>query len=449
MNTSTFIGLLNNVALLIALAVLFDAIVLDPRFEKAIIKLFTGIVFGILGAAVMLTPWEFIPGVFFDTRSVVLSVGGLFFGTIPTIVAVLITGLLRYLQGGVGTWTGIAVIITSAVFGIIWRHKRLKIRDNLGTLELYSFGIIVHIAMLLWMLTLPSKIARSLLSNISLPVMILYPLVTVLIGKLLVARIKRKKEKELLNLITMTSPAGISVVTTTGLIVFANNRAEELLGLKKDQITQLAYNAPEWRITDFNGCPFPEEQLPFRQVIATQNPVYNVQHAIEWPNGRRVLLNINAAPTFNKTGQLEGMVATFEDITERKQAEEQLNKSLKEKETLLQEIHHRVKNNMQVISSLLNLQSNNIENKQIKETLRESQSRVHTMAAVHESLHDSDSLSEINLQAYLSKVTSAIFQTYSIEPDKIGLINEVEPLPININQSYPLGLIINESVDLL
>ncbi|MBT6012670.1 MAG: hypothetical protein HOG80_14960, partial [Candidatus Marinimicrobia bacterium] len=70
MNTSTFIGLLNNAALLVALALVFDTIVLQPAFEKTTIKILTGIVFGILGVAVMLTPWEFMPGVFFDTRSV-------------------------------------------------------------------------------------------------------------------------------------------------------------------------------------------------------------------------------------------------------------------------------------------------------------------------------------------------------------------------------------------
>ena len=133
-------------------------------------------------------------------------------------------------------------------------------------------------------------------------------------------------------------------------------------------------------------------------------------------------------------------------IIERQQAEEQIKASLTEKETLLHEIHHRVKNNMQVISSLLDLQSNSVKDNHIKEALREGQSRVHTMAAVHEALHESDNLSEIDLQTYLNKVTSNIFQTYSIEPGKIRLINQVEPLPISINQASPLGLIINELV---
>ncbi|MBU2513389.1 sensor histidine kinase [bacterium] len=100
------------------------------------------------------------------------------------------------------------------------------------------------------------------------------------------------------------------------------------------------------------------------------------------------------------------------DITKRKKTEKQLKASLKEKETLLHEIHHRVKNNMQVINSLLKLQSNNIDDDKTKEILKDSQSRVYAMSAVHETLHGSEKLSDIDLKFYLSKITTSIFQTY-------------------------------------
>ncbi len=134
------------------------------------------------------------------------------------------------------------------------------------------------------------------------------------------------------------------------------------------------------------------------------------------------------------------------DITEQKQVEEQIKSSLKEKETLLQEIHHRVKNNMQVISSLLNLQSINIEDDQIKDILKASQNRVYAMSAVHETLHGSDKLSRIDLKTYLSKITNSIFQTYSNENRKVKLNSDVDNSSISLNQAYPLGLIINELI---
>jgi len=97
-----------------------------------------------------------------------------------------------------------------------------------------------------------------------------------------------------------------------------------VLGLRKDEITQRRYNAPSWRITDYEGQPFPDEELPFRRVMATGQPVSDVRHAIEWPDGRRVLLAVNAAPLLDPNGQVGGMVAEIEDVTERVKAEEAL-----------------------------------------------------------------------------------------------------------------------------
>ncbi len=133
-------------------------------------------------------------------------------------------------------------------------------------------------------------------------------------------------------------------------------------------------------------------------------------------------------------------------IIERTDAEKQLQSSLKEKETLLHEIHHRVKNNMNVISSLLKLQSNSIDDKQIKGILNASQSRVYAMSAVHETLHGSENLSEINLKNYLSKITTSIFQSSLHDPKKVKLNNSIEEMFISINQASPLGLIINELI---
>ena len=155
--------------------------------------------------------------------------------------------------------------------------------------------------------------------------------------------------------------------------------------------------------------------------------------------------NVKGVPLL-KDGMIIGAVTTHEDITIRKKAEEQIKTALKEKETLLEEIHHRVKNNMAVIASLLKLQSNNIDDERIKEALKESQSRVYAMSAVHETLHGSENLSEIDLKVYLAKITTTIFQTYSVNPDKVKLNYDVERIPISINQASPLGLIINELI---
>ncbi len=151
-------------------------------------------------------------------------------------------------------------------------------------------------------------------------------------------------------------------------------------------------------------------------------------------------------PVKDEAGEHFAIQVLVTDITERKQTEEKIIASLKEKQVLLDEVNHRVKNNMAVISSLLKLQSNNIKDNQIKDVLRESQSRIFALSAVHETLHGSENLSEIDLNSYLSKVTASIFQTYSINPDKMTLNTDIEKTPISINQASPLGLIINELI---
>jgi PAS domain S-box-containing protein len=133
-----------------------------------------------------------------------------------------------------------------------------------------------------------------------------------------------RRERDLIRMIYEMSPAGITVVDKDGKISFANRRAEQILGLKKDEITQRTYNDPEWRITGFDGNYFPDEELPFVRVMKSGKPVFVIRHAILWPNGRRVLLSINAAPLVDKSGELAGMVAVVDDITDLHLASEAL-----------------------------------------------------------------------------------------------------------------------------
>ncbi len=96
-----------------------------------------------------------------------------------------------------------------------------------------------------------------------------------------------------------TSSAAITKVDKDGGIVYANDRAEEVLGLERREITDRTYDDPDWKITDFDGNDFPSENLPFQIVKRTEEPVYDVRHAIEWPDGERELLSINASPLAN------------------------------------------------------------------------------------------------------------------------------------------------------
>jgi len=140
------------------------------------------------------------------------------------------------------------------------------------------------------------------------------------------------------------------------------------------------------------------------------------------------------------------IVAVYNDTTEKREAEEQIKKDLQEKIVLLQEIHHRVKNNMQIISSLLSIQSAHIKDKKIRTLFYESRNRIHTMALIHEQLYGTDDLSSIDIKEYVKTAVHHLFSSYSIDPARIKLRYDMIDMKFDINIAIPLGLIINELV---
>jgi PAS domain S-box-containing protein len=141
------------------------------------------------------------------------------------------------------------------------------------------------------------------------------------------------------------------------------------------------------------------------------------------------------------------------DITERKRAEEALRESearlktsLQEKEVLLKEVHHRVKNNLQIVYSLLDLQSQNIRDPQMSERFQESQNRIRAMALIHEKLYQSNSLAQVDLAEYSQSLAACLIQTYAVNSDNITLQLEVESLILSFDTVIPYGLILNELV---
>jgi PAS domain S-box-containing protein len=132
------------------------------------------------------------------------------------------------------------------------------------------------------------------------------------------------------------------------------------------------------------------------------------------------------------------------DITEQKQVEDKVIASLQEKELLLQEVHHRVKNNMQIISSLLKLQADDIRDDKTVNVLNESQGRIYAMAAVHEMLYKSEKLSEIDIKLYLHDIAGNLSHTYSIDPQKVKINIESDEIMLNLDIAIPLGLTVVE-----
>ncbi|AXV39904.1 MAG: hypothetical protein CIT02_06060 [Methanobacterium sp. BAmetb5] len=162
-------------------------------------------------------------------------------------------------------------------------------------------------------------------------------------------------------------------------------------------------------------------------------------------NGDIHYIIIHAIPFLEK-GKVDRILGIGADITQLKKAQKRIISSLNEREALLREIHHRVNNNMQIISSLLNLQTLYVREDETKEVLRDSQRRVKSMAMVHENLYLAGDLSHIKFKEYTEKLVSDIFSTYNRKTDDIKFILNMVGIELNMETAIPLGLIINELV---
>jgi two-component sensor histidine kinase len=160
-------------------------------------------------------------------------------------------------------------------------------------------------------------------------------------------------------------------------------------------------------------------------------------------NAKNFVVNISGVI---ESGMLTSIWGVQRDITEKKKAEVALKRSLKEKDILLKEIHHRVKNNLQIVTSLLKLQAGYVKDEKIKQLFRESQNRVHSMSLIHQKLYQTKDLAHIDFKEYIETVTTHLQHSYGILEDRVKIRIDVSNFVMSIDNAIPAGLIINELV---
>jgi PAS domain S-box-containing protein len=156
--------------------------------------------------------------------------------------------------------------------------------------------------------------------------------------------------------------------------------------------------------------------------------------------------SVSAVAVKDEQGHVKYYDGIIDDITERKRAEEALRASLREKEVLLREVHHRVKNNMQVISSLFNLQAGHTTNEECRGILKEGQTRIRSMSLVHEKLYQSRDLSKIDFAGYIQSLAVHLLHVYLVNPAQVRMETDFEDVSLDINSAVPCGLILNELI---
>jgi len=246
------IDLIFNLSILVSVSVISGFIISRWKRNSRIGILIQGILFGSVALIGMLHPFVFAPGIIFDGRSVVLSLCALFFGPVAGLLATLIALAYRVYLGGAGIMTGVSVIISSYLIGSVFYFKKQKLQKTLSGYELYVFGLVVHLTMVVFMSAIPSEMRFTAYKTLSLTILGIYPLATVLIGKILKDQeqnailltelaTSERQFRSLVNNMNQGLAVHEIICNEQGTAIdyrfeYINEKYEELTGLKKEAV---------------------------------------------------------------------------------------------------------------------------------------------------------------------------------------------------------------------
>lgn len=236
--------------------------------------------------------------------------------------------------------------------------------------------------------------------------------------------------------IVETSTEGIWLLDLKANTTYVNRQMEEMLGYGQDEMI----GRPLFAFMD------EEARAEAKQLFERRKQGVAEKHDFRFlrKDGSVLWAFVSTNPLKDEHGRFKGAIGMLTDISGRKLAEEEIKRSLREKEVMLKEIHHRVKNNMEVICSLLDLQAKQVADKSVHAAFMESMNRVNSMALVHEKLYRSADLAHIDFKEYLQSLVSVIANTYNM-PD-VNFSVDMEPVFLDVNIGIPCGLIVNELV---
>lgn len=324
------VAIINNIALLLAAVLIYDLFIsYYPIERRSWRQLILGFSLGVIGIGIMMVPYTFEPGIIFDTRSVLLSISGLFFGLIPTLIAMVMTATYRLFEGGTAAWTGVFTIISSGSVGLFFHYLHKGRTESLNWRQLYLLGLIVHVVMLGLMLTLGWERGRLVLEAIALPVLVIYPTGTVILGMLLIGRLRRDRadrvikesERRLSALIEGTRAATWEWEVNTGKL-FLNERWAEIIGQKLSDFEPISLQTWEQSVHP-EDLPIAKHRI--QKHLDGELDFYECEFRRHHRDGHWVwVLDRGRVFERDKTGKPLVISGSHIEITQRKNMERQL-----------------------------------------------------------------------------------------------------------------------------
>lgn len=333
------VDLISNMTLLVTLTAFYGSFLRMSKKNFMLFKVLSGLSFGFIAIAGMMNPFEYQPGAIFDGRSIVLTLAGLFGGTISTIISVILAGIYRVWIGGPGIWAGLATIVFCSLTGLFFRSKYKSLPQNIKPLNLLAIGVISHLVMLLCQLLFPWPSGLKIISDIWLPVILIFPITFLVIGNLLSLEERRlysqKKIKEAENLFRATLYSiGDAVITT--------DKSETI-----QQMNPEAERLTEWTENEAKGKHFEEvykiifedtrkkpESLANRVLKDGKKIEIEYNILLISRSGKEISILENGTPIVDKDGKTAGVVIIFRDQTQEKLKQ----KLIEESETKYREI---------------------------------------------------------------------------------------------------------------
>lgn len=324
-------SMINNATLLLALSVVYE-ISRIFRFRRKFVSVFNGFVIGLIGIAIMSFPFTLFPGLFFDTRSILICVTALIFGFTPASIAAAMAIIYRISIGGIGTLPGCLVIIVSLALGLLFKYfmslKRVKFR----WLRIYIFGVIVHIGMLACMLVIPWDTAIQTLRQISLPVLLIYPVGVVLLALLLQRQVEyteamihiSEADSRYKSLFNENNSVMILINPEDGNIVDANPAAVTFYGWSLSELRTM-------NISQINTLSLDEIKIEMKNSIEKRRKYFVFKH--NRATGETVDVEVYSGPIEFSGRKL--LYSIVHDISVRTQALQALQESEERFRTLV------------------------------------------------------------------------------------------------------------------
>jgi len=317
-------GLLNNFVLLLALGVIYD-VFSDTHFKnERLRKTATGLLIGCIGIILMFNPWELKPGLFFDTRVVLISSSAIFFGVYPTLIAIAMTVSFRLFQGGEGALIGAWTIISAGLLGWLFKQicRRFSIAINVKTL--YLFGVLLQLNVILSMLSLPADIQALMFESVAPVLMIVFPFASVLLGMLLINQQKRRvgSEKLVESQRLLSREQGIlkGIIDSVPDLIFYKSADGKYLGCNKAFADFIG--VPEDKIVDSTDhqlfeADVADAYIAYDQLVLSKNAAQRSEEWVKAPNGGEALMSTQKTPFYIDGNKVHGIVGVGHDSTRR------------------------------------------------------------------------------------------------------------------------------------